>query len=228
MRGKLESALSDSVVAGITPAGAGKTHQIPIFPFYRWDHPRRCGENISVYNIKRNQIGSPPQVRGKPLLSESTTYSPRITPAGAGKTFINGEKRCMKWDHPRRCGENQQLLFTMVNKIGSPPQVRGKRKRILPFSRTYRITPAGAGKTIVYAVNAAYTWDHPRRCGENIEILLIFPFTIGSPPQVRGKQCKRPKNTENYRITPAGAGKTQCHYFARKRNGDHPRRCGEN
>ena len=167
MRGKLESALSDSVVAGITPAGAGKTHQIPIFPFYRWDHPRRCGENISVYNIKRNQIGSPPQVRGKPLLSESTTYSPRITPAGAGKTFINGEKRCMKWDHPRRCGENQQLLFTMVNKIGSPPQVRGKRKRILPFSRTYRITPAGAGKT-------------------------------------------------------------QCHYFARKRNGDHPRRCGEN
>ena len=45
---------------------------------------------------------------------------------------------------------------------------------------------------------------------------------------MRGKQCKRPKNTENYRITPADAGKTMCGDCSDLAVGDHPRGCGEN
>ena len=45
---------------------------------------------------------------------------------------------------------------------------------------------------------------------------------------MRGKHCKRPKNTENYRITPADAGKTMCGDCSDLAVGDHPRGCGEN
>ena len=51
-------------------------------------------------------------------------------------------------DHPRRCGENflVQPLFGIV--VGSPPQVRGKPSVSPHFVLVYRITPAGAGKTL--------------------------------------------------------------------------------
>ena len=45
---------------------------------------------------------------------------------------------------------------------------------------------------------------------------------------MRGKQCKRPKNPENYRITPADAGKTCLSSRSNCRWQDHPRGCGEN
>ena len=51
---------------------------------------------------------------------------------------------------------------------------------------------------------------------------------MGSPPQVRGKQGWTSRDLSEYRITPAGAGKTfdgPCHTSKYK---DHPRRCGEN
>ena len=50
-------------------------------------------------------------------------------------------------DHPRRCGENNELMIYAVIYGGSPPQVRGKLKISFANSHDSRITPAGAGKT---------------------------------------------------------------------------------
>ena len=55
--------------------------------------------------------------------------------------------------------------------IGSPPQVRGKHFYGFIPNSTYRITPAGAGKTEKYAHCHDAEWDHPRRCGENFHLL---------------------------------------------------------
>ena len=52
-------------------------------------------------------MGSPPQVRGKPLFSALGGNNSGITPAGAGKTAAVGKLDNAVWDHPRRCGENQ-------------------------------------------------------------------------------------------------------------------------
>ena len=91
-----------------------------------------------------------------------------------------------------------------------------------------RITPAGAGKTnCVSAVFAVFP-DHPRRCGENPRARFLLFFRCGSPPQVRGKLKSEWRVTCNYRITPAGAGKTRLSPLRRLRRADHPRRCGEN
>ena len=204
---------------------------------------------LSVYNIKRNQIGSPPQVRGKRYRRiyniKSGNGSPpqvrgkrevrttprvtlRITPAGAGKTFSPAVNYRNKKDHPRRCGENRQAATNKAAGAGSPPQVRGKQGACINQRRYQRITPAGAGKTVRVYVAKSGSTDHPRRCGENQKVLRNILRLPGSPPQVRGKRFIIRCGKVTTRITPAGAGKTHSLYTFRNLLQDHPRRCGEN
>ena len=131
-------------------------------------------------------------------------------------------------DHPRRCGENSGLPSVKGRVVGSPPQVRGKPCSNAPQQRRYRITPAGAGKTIRLNYDVLNAKDHPRRCGENLSGRLLPVGALGSPPQVRGKQDSSTQTAVMLRITPAGAGKTGLPQGHQPQNGDHPRRCGEN
>ena len=91
---------------------------------------------------------------------------------------------------------------------GSPPQVRGK----LAFARTQAsqdgITPAGAGKTARHETCQKSEKDHPRRCGENLNLRPKSSRNVGSPPQVRGKLELDATALRALGITPAGAGKT--------------------
>ena len=91
---------------------------------------------------------------------------------------------------------------------GSPPQVRGKHIRRENDACTGRITPAGAGKTLLpFGLRYRFV-NHPRRCGENTLPEADLAGRAGSPPQVRGKLSTKPKFKNTIRITPAGAGKT--------------------
>ena len=171
----------------ITPAGAGKTRQPHGVRDRRGDHPRRCGENLPQYPARIFRAGSPPQVRGK-LRNISHTLSVwGITPAGAGKTTVHSVPGFTPRDHPRRCGENKGEAAMILNRVGSPPQVRGKRRTCLWTKGLPEITPAGAGKTRHKADHDKRPEDHPRRCGENGGIASLILLNIGSPPQVRGK-----------------------------------------
>ena len=78
-----------------------------------------------------------------------STSSYRITPAGAGKTATHNRARNIAWDHPRRCGENTPTHSPHESAPGSPPQVRGKLENGANIAGAHRITPAGAGKTLV-------------------------------------------------------------------------------
>ena len=142
---------------------------------------------LSVYNIKRNQIGSPPQVRGKPTSRAIFTPAAGITPAGAGKTWRAFEHGELNEDHPRRCGENRCSIVHAAHMQGSPPQVRGKRQASDCSEPAFRITPAGAGKTLSDNGFILFAEDHPRRCGENNPCCCNVHNHLGSPPQVRGK-----------------------------------------
>ena len=68
MRGKRKSLFANSHGSRITPADAGKTHDILLSISPAKDHPRRCGENLSAIFRAAPDLGSPPQVRGKPYL----------------------------------------------------------------------------------------------------------------------------------------------------------------
>ena len=113
------------------------------------DHPRRCGENMQRQTSTALAQGSPPQVRGKQWEQRKPIYIPRITPAGAGKTYCRAYHCANQQDHPRRCGENayQHILSPLL--AGSPPQVRGKHIYDGCKIIVIRITPAGAGKTFI-------------------------------------------------------------------------------
>ena len=192
MRGKQSLPAEAVDRPGITPACAGKTKRHPSTTIRIWDHPRVCGENLSKYkfltdkkdhprvcgeNVSASPFtpvskGSPPRVRGKHRPDVRRGEIDGITPACAGKTPRAASSPGPPWDHPRVCGENLPLHFTVSSKTGSPPRVRGKRrwKPAVPSARR----------------------DHPRVCGENASALLMLSDSAGSPPRVRGKHLKDP------------------------------------
>ena len=86
VRGKRRPEQDFTNFVGITPAGAGKTSFAAASPSVTTDHPRRCGENENADLSGLVGTGSPPQVRGKRIAAINPSTTPRITPAGAGKT----------------------------------------------------------------------------------------------------------------------------------------------
>ena len=151
----------------ITPACAGKTGCPGTAAPARQDHPRVCGENSRLRGVHTSRRGSPPRVRGKPSVVEWVIHKLRITPACAGKTeYMRTRVRFLK-DHPRVCGENFMLSKDSTPGPGSPPRVRGKRrKNNIPLLHV-GITPACAGKTVSVNFVTTAVEDHPRVCGEN-------------------------------------------------------------
>ena len=101
-----------TVLQGSPPQVRGKPRLPRVTDIYDGDHPRRCGENLTVSSSSLAWTGSPPQVRGKRKALIVDDEARRITPAGAGKTRSDSSEKCTNKDHPRRCGENR-LRSTM-------------------------------------------------------------------------------------------------------------------
>ncbi len=187
MRGKLGVRARCRLHDRITPAGAGKT--VDKWELVRMirDHPRRCGENgISGRETELTQ-GSPPRMRGKPKEYTDKQDVAGITPADAGKTSVKGSNRNNYWDHPRGCGENFSVIPCPKYGKGSPPRMRGKPFCGIGIYSADRITPADAGKTVVFLFYTTMCRDHPRGCGENQIGVVSKTMPHGSPPRMRGK-----------------------------------------
>ena len=106
--------------------------------------------------------------------------------------------------------------------------MRGKR-RLSHLQRSQSgITPADAGKTMHPAPAKGLQWDHPRGCGENLNVFQRRHCLLGSPPRMRGKPSRLAVPRFGIRITPADAGKTYFKNNAKTLDEDHPRGCGEN
>ena len=85
-------------------------------------------------------------MRGKVIWLKGESYTPRITPAHAGKRICVLLYMAICQDHPRTCGEKHILQFSLIKEVGSPPHMRGK-------------------VTDITSVRV-YEKDHPRTCGE--------------------------------------------------------------
>ena len=109
MRGKLKNHADISNALGITPADAGKTETVKGIPAAEEDHPRGCGENWRRLLLLLLRLGSPPRMRGKPTTPRCRIWGIGITPADAGKTNLRWATYSEQKDHPRGCGENQEL-----------------------------------------------------------------------------------------------------------------------
>ena len=167
MRGKPTETEKQHPRGRITPADAGKTTIPSGVSGVSTDHPRGCGENAKHGGTHHGFVGSPPRMRGKRFQAEKQSQGSRITPADAGKTFRRELQKNPCEDHPRGCGENPYVAGIVTCEAGSPPRMRGKRKKVQKYLHRLRITPADAGKTQCYACLSQRAEDHPRGCGEN-------------------------------------------------------------
>ena len=108
------------------------------------------GEKKKTVLTRSIFTGSPPRGRGKALSEAVAVTHAGITPAWAGKRLSTHLFFMEKRDHPRVGGEKRQALKLCPLGAGSPP--RGRGKGILNVQRDCPpgITPAWAGKSILY------------------------------------------------------------------------------
>ena len=146
MRGKERCKVADAPKVRITPAYAGKRYLMA--------------------NEFMRRAGSPPPMRGKGAVPKISDTANRITPAYAGKRLQHSVWFSFPEDHPRLCGEKPRSAAVHGVMQGSPPPMRGKAQA-RPFPhRQEGITPAYAGKRLLYLRLQHGIWDHPRLCGE--------------------------------------------------------------
>ena len=86
-------------------------------------------------------------MRGKAVALAVAADLSRITPAYAGKRSGFPAVEFYVEDHPRLCGEKQEVRATEIDVKGSPPPMRGKEIVDLSAGCRSRITPAYAGKS---------------------------------------------------------------------------------
>ena len=67
MRGKAVSTATKFQKPGITPAYAGKSRYFSSGRRDRRDHPRLCGEKMTIWTKLTTGTGSPPPMRGKAI-----------------------------------------------------------------------------------------------------------------------------------------------------------------
>ena len=177
--------------------------------------------------MRRLPLRSPPRMRGKVIVRSRNAVQIGITPAYAGKSARILKRRTEKRDHPRVCGEKLKFGTNVTKNPGSPPRVRGKGIVHVFVPEKLGITPAYAGKRMLYARAVRRDRDHPRVCGEKESCQKIQKTTLGSPPRMRGKGCYMQELSGETGITPAYAGKSGPCPDRVPPAGDHPRVCGE-
>ena len=129
MRGKALGDGSFLADKGITPAYAGKSRPRCRFSCCPGDYPRVCGEKLSTTSTDIHPAGSPPRVRGKEIALPEFMNKLGITPACAGKSYLQELPQLEAGDHPRVCGEKAANFRAECGAIGSPPRVRGKGRQ---------------------------------------------------------------------------------------------------
>ena len=227
MRGKANGNVTRIYIIRITPAYAGKSKRKRRAGQRQQDHPRLCGEKMAFTSWEQMNTGSPPPMRGKGRTSQLWDTDQRITPAYAGKRTALIPAAFVHWDHPRLCGEKPMAIAAPSVADGSPPPMRGKvNPHTLEIGKN-GITPAYAGKSSKRICERIEIEDHPRLCGEKLQMAGGRSPLSGSPPPMRGKDSMKMTIWTKSRITPAYAGKSLLLPRCRRTTADHPRLCGE-
>ena len=130
--------------------------------------------------------GSSPHVRGARTNYRSISRLYGIIPACAGSTRHHQFPYLHDGDHPRMCGEHNDMSVAVFASPGSSPHVRGARFRKVHAVGEPGIIPACAGSTTCRNSRASADWDHPRMCGEHPMTCNDPAPPVGSSPHVRG------------------------------------------
>ena len=151
----------DGHIRGITPAYAGKSARATSLPSW--------------------PMGSPPHMRGKGNSLGFSGVIVGITPAYAGKSTMEYLSSPVERDHPRICGEKENLLHQEEDGAGSPPHMRGKGWLAYCTKLGLGITPAYAGKRL----------KRSRSTVPPVAIVPLFPSVCNKPVVSDGSPAGR-------------------------------------
>ena len=111
--------------------------------------------------------------------------------------------------------------------MGSSPRLRGAPPPSAACHQHQGIIPALAGSTQIRWQVRLVCRDHPRACGEHLNISISSGLSKGSSPRLRGAPYPRPRRAWREGIIPALAGSTEASTTIEGSVRDHPRACGE-
>ena len=212
---------------GIIPADARSTLEAKSISSCCQDHPRGCGEHNTGDEHDATLNGSSPRMRGARFCCCSWCISRRIIPADAGSTTCTATWPHAARDHPRGCGEHLVADEQPIQLPGSSPRMRGALTPGPEEKKPERIIPADAGSTISMSSKSKKSKDHPRGCGEHIQLRCCINSGVGSSPRMRGAPWSKQAVRWRIGIIPADAGSTWTERKLRWNIWDHPRGCGE-
>ena len=207
-RGKRRGQKAPNVHHGLIPAWAGKTRAAPMWSCSARAHPRVGGENSTGEYFGATSLGSSPRGRGKPPRLRLRDSPRGLIPAWAGKTGPRPQRTWIPGAHPRVGGENAEPKRDPLGVTGSSPRGRGKPWPGRCATRSRRLIPAWAGKTL--------------------RLEIVYGWYAGSSPRGRGKHAGVIEWHRGGRLIPAWAGKTSSTPGLTGRAGAHPRVGGEN
>ena len=191
------------------------------------DHPRACGEHVTVPQDAILTAGSSPRLRGTPSAS-------RRSPTVRGSSpRLRGTQRHYTLDYskvtiiPALAGNTEARTVLDTVQTVSSPRLRGTHTGPAVSGRRRGIIPALAGNTRRRSCLWHATWDHPRACGEHSTVAFCASMTTGSSPRLRGTLSLSPTRAAIHGIIPALAGNTRPMRAPLWRRWDHPRACGE-
>jgi len=128
-----------------TPARAGIITLSGSRRFKLQEHPRACGDYHYVTSRTSRFMGAPPRVRGlyrPPRIEDPPAGS---TPARAGIMTASSSASSLKREHPRACGDYDDVVGVYGRVQGAPPRVRGLSWFQKNLASSSGSTPARAG-----------------------------------------------------------------------------------
>ena len=209
------------------PACAGnRSSGLPRYPTTAV-HPRVCGEQIALVRPLIKVCGSSPRVRGTVFRRWRLHCQIRFIPACAGNSTQAFRPCAGRPVHPRVCGEQSEYFAEWTDEVGSSPRVRGteSNENLLPFGS--RFIPACAGNSDGPIIIAHITTVHPRVCGEQFALPILYVHAPGSSPRVRGTVASSAFASDQNRFIPACAGNSLREPILYVQLPVHPRVCGE-
>ena len=115
------------------------------------------GKENTAYGCM-NLSGITPACAGKSVCVECVAPERKDHPRVCGEKllrFLDGKSQAK--DHPRVCGEKLEIFDSADALMGSPPRVRGKVGAECPRIKVLGITPACAGKRMLFTLSDWYS-----------------------------------------------------------------------
>ena len=131
-------------------------------------------------------MGSSPRMRGTQMVEGGPESASGIIPAYAGNTSHRHERGNCCRDHPRVCGEHTSMIGFAAMTAGSSPRMRGTLEETADDACAGGIIPAYAGNTPPQSGPVRGCRDHPRVCGEHVQVKMPAAGGQGSSPRMRG------------------------------------------